>query len=64
MRKYTLAPEYDERLGGKMAHIVVMQHTTRKIIDEFVEDLKAASMPDSSSLMKKDDKTKTQKHWH
>lgn len=64
MEKYTLAPEYDERLGGKMAHIIVMQHTTREFIDEFIKDLKAEGIPKSSSLKEKDDKSKPPTHWH
>ena len=64
MKKYTLAPEYDEQLGGKMAHIVVMQHTTREIIDEFIKDLKAEGIPKSSSLKEKDDKSSPPTHWH
>ena len=63
MKKYALAPEYDERLGGKMAHIVVMQHTTRKFIDEFIEDLKAEGVPEPSYLMEKDVESKP-RHWH
>ena len=38
--KYMLAngmlPEY----GGELSHIVVMQHVTKDIIDEFIEDIK------------------------
>jgi len=64
MKKYNLAPEYDERLGGKMAHIVVMQHVTREIIDEFIKDLKEEELPGPSSLIKEDVKGKIPKHWH
>jgi len=63
MKKYALAPEFDERLGGKMAHIVVMQHNTRKFLDEFIKDLKAERTPEPSHLMQKDVETKP-KHWH
>ena len=39
IKKYCLAggdlPEY----GGKLNHIVVMQHVKKTIIDEFIEDL-------------------------
>ena len=42
MEKYGLAPDFDERLGGNLAHIIVMQHLTRGIIDEFIKDIKAA----------------------
>ena len=41
MKKYDLAPDYDARLGGDLAHIVVMQHITRSVIDEFIKELKA-----------------------
>jgi len=42
MTKYDLAPDYDERLGGDLAHVVVMQHVTPKIIDMFLKDLKSS----------------------
>ena len=38
--KYDLAPDHDDRLGGDLAHIVVMQHVTKDRIDKFIEDLK------------------------
>lgn len=41
MKKYVLAPDYDARLGGNLAHIIVMQHLTRGVIDQFIKDLKA-----------------------
>ncbi len=37
--KYHLAPEYDERLGGELSHIVVMQHTTKKRLQNFLDDI-------------------------
>ena len=37
--KYTLAQGYDERFGGELAHVVVMQHVTKEKIDRFVADL-------------------------
>jgi histidine decarboxylase len=40
MDKWDLAPDEDERLGGKLAHCIVMQHETREIIDEFISDIK------------------------
>lgn len=40
MEKYSLAPDYDERFGGDLAHVIIMQNATREILDEFVEDLK------------------------
>ena len=39
MKKYSLAPEFDERLGGALAHIVVMQNVSRDIIDQIVADI-------------------------
>ena len=39
MKKYYLAPDYDERFGGDLAHIVVMQSVTREVIDSVIADL-------------------------
>ncbi len=39
MTKYHLAPDYDEHFGGNLAHIVVMQHVKKEVIDIFIEDL-------------------------
>jgi histidine decarboxylase len=39
MEKYALAPEYDERLGGDLSHIVVMQHVTEDRLQLFLNDL-------------------------
>ena len=39
-KKYILAQDYDERLGGKLAHIVVMQHVTKENLEEFISDLR------------------------
>lgn len=39
MTKWQLAPNEDHRLGGALAHCVVMQHVNRDIIDLFVDDL-------------------------
>ena len=41
MDKYGLAPEYDARLGGELAHIVVMQNVTCGMIDKIVNDIKS-----------------------
>ena len=38
--KYDLAPDYDERLGGELSHIVVMQHVTKERLRVFLDDLK------------------------
>ncbi len=39
VEKYVLAPDYDERLGGDLSHIVVMQHVDEERLKEFVDDL-------------------------
>lgn len=39
--KFMLAPDNDERLGGELSHIIVMQHVTRDRINEFISDLEA-----------------------
>ena len=38
--KYNLAPDHDDRLGGDLAHIVVMQHVTKESLQQFINDLK------------------------
>ena len=40
MVKYALAPDEDERLGGELAHIVVMQHVKKDHHQLFLDDLK------------------------
>ena len=40
VKKYDLAPDFDERLGGELSHIVVMQHVKKEQLQEFIEDLK------------------------
>lgn len=39
IHKYTLAQGYDERFGGELAHVVVMQHVSQEKIDMFIADL-------------------------
>ncbi|MEI8186018.1 MAG: aminotransferase class V-fold PLP-dependent enzyme [Chlorobiaceae bacterium] len=39
MKKWSLAPYEDKRLGGKLAHDIVMRHEGMNTIDRFVEDL-------------------------
>ena len=39
MKKYFLAHDFDERYGGELAHIELMQHVTKEIIDEFISDI-------------------------
>lgn len=38
--EYVLALGYDERFGGELAHVVVMQHVTKGKIDQFISALK------------------------
>ena len=40
MEKSALAPDEDDRLGGELAHIVVMQHVTEDRLQLFLDDLK------------------------
>ena len=40
VRTYNLAQGYDENFGGKLAHVVVMQHVTKEKIDGFINALK------------------------
>lgn len=40
MKKWGLAPDYDKRLGGDLAHVVIMQHVSKQLIDKFVADIK------------------------
>lgn len=39
MNKYDLAPDHDDRLGGDLAHIVVMQHVTKESLNQFIKEL-------------------------
>ena len=41
IKKYTLASDYDERLGGELSHIVVMQHVTKDRLQGFLDDIEA-----------------------
>ena len=40
MEKYYLAPDYDDRFGGDLAHVVVMQSVSHEIIDSLIADMK------------------------
>jgi hypothetical protein len=40
MKKWDLAPDHDSRLCGDLAHEILMQHESRKTVDEFIADLK------------------------
>ena len=37
--KYELTKEVDPRLGGTLAHAVIMQHVSRELIDALSHDL-------------------------
>ncbi len=39
MSKYYLAPDKDDRFGGDLAHVIIMQSATRETLDNFVNDL-------------------------
>ena len=49
--KYMLAPDQDDRLGGDLSHIVVMQHVTKERLQDFLDDLavfiETKSLPDA-----------------
>jgi len=40
--KYGLAPDDDDRLGGALSHIVVLQHATDTRLQAFLDDLKSS----------------------
>jgi len=40
MDKWDLAPDHDKRLGGDLAHEIIMQHENKTTVDEFITDLK------------------------
>lgn len=39
VKKYDLAPDYDDRLGGELSHLVVMQHVTQQRLQGFLDEL-------------------------
>lgn len=39
MKKWDLAPDNDKRLGGDLAHEILMQHENKGTVDEFIADL-------------------------
>ena len=43
--KYNLANSYDERFGGDLSHVVVMQHVKKDVIDRFIAELQGIMMP-------------------
>jgi histidine decarboxylase len=42
VKKYDLAPDHDERLGGDLCHIVVMQHASKIVLQRFLDDVRSA----------------------
>ncbi len=40
MKNWDLAPDHDKRLGGDLAHDIVMQHEGPDTIDRFIEDIR------------------------
>ena len=36
--RYNLANSHDERFGGDLSHVVVMQHVKKEVIDKFIAD--------------------------
>ena len=41
--KYNLANNYDDKFGGALSHIVVMQHVTKEAIDRFITELSSVT---------------------
>ena len=41
MTKYNLANSYDERFGGDLSNVVVMQHVKKEVIDKFIAELES-----------------------
>ena len=39
VKRFNLANSFDERFGGKLSHVVVMQHVDRNMIVVFVKEL-------------------------
>ena len=39
--KYNLANSYDERFGGDLSDVVVMQHVKKEVIDKFIAELES-----------------------
>jgi histidine decarboxylase len=46
-KKYDLAPDHDDRLGGDLSHIVVMQHVTKEHLAPFISELDANALADN-----------------
>ena len=54
--KYNLANSYDERFGGNLSHVVVMQHVKKEVIDKFIAELEGIM---TSTVNVKADATRT-----
>ena len=54
--KYNLANSYDERFGGNLSHVVVMQHVKKDVIDKFIVELEGTM---TSTAQVKADATRT-----
>ena len=54
--KYNLANSYDERFGGNLSHVVVMQHVKKEVIDKFIAELEGTM---TSTAKVKADATRT-----
>ena len=54
--KYNLANSYDERFGGDLSHVVVMQHVKKDVIDKFIAELEGTM---TSTAKVKADATRT-----
>ena len=54
--KYNLANSYDERFGGDLPHVVVMQHVKKDVIDKFIAELEGTM---TSTAKVKADATRT-----
>ncbi|MDY4927437.1 MAG: hypothetical protein SO142_09535, partial [Prevotella sp.] len=46
--KYNLANSYDERFGGDLSHVVVMQHVKKEVIDKFIAELEGNYIQEKS----------------
>ena len=55
--KYNLANSYDERFGGDLSHVVVMQHVKKEVIDKFIAELEGTM---TSTAKVKADATRTE----
>ena len=43
-----LANSYDERFGGDLSHVVVMQHVKKEVIDKFIAELEGNYIQEKS----------------